>query len=56
MSNIFEDKTPMPSEYESVAVAMIRGETPAGTPKLSGEQMWPRDVKNLQRPRRGHGY
>jgi len=58
MGNCFEDKTPFPSgkESEVVSTAMVRSETPIGTPKLSGEEKWPRDVNNLVRPRRGHGY
>ena len=57
MTNIFEDKTPMPPAKEVVSVAMIREETPSFTPRLSGERKWPdRGVESVERPRRGHGY
>jgi hypothetical protein len=57
MTDIFKDKTPMPPTKEVVSVAMDRSETPSGVPILSGERHWPdRNVENLIRPRRGHGY
>jgi hypothetical protein len=57
MSNIFQDKTPMPPTKEVVSVVMCHEETPPGTPRLSGEKNFPDNaVRNLERPRRGHGY
>lgn len=55
--DIHKDKTPMPPAKEVVSVAMDRSETQPGVPILSGERHWPdRNVENLTRPRRGHGY
>jgi hypothetical protein len=55
--NIFESKETMPLAKEVVSTAMVREETPIGTPRLSGEVHWPeRNVEKLIRPRRGHGY
>jgi hypothetical protein len=57
VTDIFKDKTLMPPAKEVCSVAMIREETPSGTPRLSGERHWPdRAVENVKRPRRGHDY
>lgn len=57
MTDIFKDKTEMILEKNAVSVAMDRSETQPGVPILSGERHWPdRNVENLIRPRRGHGY
>ena len=57
MTDIFRDKTAMPPTKEVVSTAMCREETPLVVGKLSGERNWPElQVRNLDRPRRGHGY
>lgn len=58
---IFKNQTEMPSRYEAVSSALVRQDTDDNpgprTPLMSGEVKWPgRDVSNLRRPRRGHGY
>lgn len=57
MTDIFKCKDQMPPAKETVSVAMDRSETPMSVPILSGERHWPdRNVENIKRPRRGHGY
>ena len=57
MTDIFKCKDEMIPEKNAVSVAMDRTETQPGVPILSGERHWPeRNVANLIRPRRGHGY
>jgi hypothetical protein len=57
MTDLFQCKETMPPVKETVSVAMVREETPLGTPVLSGE--WKRPnlaVENTTRPRKGHAY
>lgn len=57
MTDIFKSPEGMPPAKEVVSVAMCREETPLNVGKLSGERNWPElQVRNLERPRRGHGY
>jgi hypothetical protein len=56
MADIFKSPETMPPMKEVVSTAMVRNETPIGTPRMSGEEKWPNDVQNVIRPRRGHGY
>ena len=57
MTDIFKSKETMPLAKETISVAMDRTETQPGVPILSGERHWSdRNVENVIRPRRGHGY
>ena len=57
MTDLFKCKDDMPPTKEVVSTAMVREETPVGTPVMSGEWKRPNlEVEHVVRPRRGHGY